>query len=309
MQDNQFFDHEAMKISLAEDLESGQSDPRLITGLRYWDDRVMMEAGNLITVAGATNHGKSSLALSVALSCAGRGIGVSYISLEDKFRLMRSRVIGWQAGINPRHLRRNDLRPEQRAWAQGGGIERLPTLPLVVRTDLRRVDDIVKNIHDAKELNHQMVVVDYVQAISGGKANDRRIQIGDYCAQIRDAGDQVGVTILMVSQIRRRANESDRPTLSMLKEAGELENASDAVVFIFRDDQDNRIESWVAKHKDDFTSSPWQLRRDMNWGGALVEVDAMGRAVAPFERHPWEETDDDRSSFEFGNGRADAPTR
>lgn len=290
------FDHREMKRALSEDLRDGVPDRGLRTGMQRWDERMMMEEGGLYTLAGPTNHGKSSLALALAMRAAETGVGVFICSLEDKFRLMTSRIVGWQCGINPRNLRRSVLRPEQHDWVMGGGIDRLPNLNIICRTDRRHIDDIVTSYDAAQELGCKLMVIDYVQGISGG-SGDRRIQVGEYCGKIRDAGDRTGIATLLLSQLRRRANETDEPNLSMLKEAGELENASDGVAFIFR--EETGIRCWVAKHKDDFDSSKWELRRDLNRGGVLVEVGPGGRALEPIRPPPWE-SDDDQNDSRFG---------
>lgn len=100
------------------------------------------------------------------------------------------------------------------------------------------IDQIEEKI---KETKPEIVFIDYLQLISGNKKKDRFSQIENICLNLKRIAKENEVIIFMTSQLSRAVESryDKRPMLSDLRESGAIENISDVVVFLYRDEYYN----------------------------------------------------------------------
>ena len=103
------------------------------------------------------------------------------------------------------------------------------------------------------------VVIDYVQLLGSFNVQRRDLAIGEVIRTCKDLSKKYKVPFIVLAQVRREVeNRSDkRPGLSDLKDSGSLEQAADAIFFLYRDEYYNKYgefpgitELIVAKHRD-----------------------------------------------------------
>ncbi len=105
-----------------------------------------------------------------------------------------------------------------------------------------------------------LVVVDYLQLMSGDRRSENRVQEVSYISrQLKIMARELDVPVLAAAQLSRAVEQrQDRqPILSDLRESGSLEQDADIVMFINRpnkDDQDSPYQDLakiaVAKHRN-----------------------------------------------------------
>jgi replicative DNA helicase len=110
------------------------------------------------------------------------------------------------------------------------------------------------------EFGLDLVVVDYLQLMQGDSRTDNRVQEVSYISRsLKVLARELNVPVLAAAQLSRaveqRANK--KPQLSDLRESGSLEQDSDIVMFIYREDLDNPdslkknvAEIMVSKHRN-----------------------------------------------------------
>ena len=84
-----------------------------------------------------------------------------------------------------------------------------------------------------------MLVVDYLQLISGTGRRDNRVQeMGEISRSLKGLARDLDIPILACSQLSRAIEQrpTHRPLLSDLRESGSIEQDSDVVAFIYRED-------------------------------------------------------------------------
>lgn len=82
-----------------------------------------------------------------------------------------------------------------------------------------------------------MVVVDYLQLISYSMSGRSREQEVSYVTRaLKNLAKELDITVLALSQLSRNVSKRDggRPTLADLRESGEIEQAADTVIFVYR---------------------------------------------------------------------------
>jgi replicative DNA helicase len=259
--------HSTLQDSLAH-LEALFERDGQLTGVRsgFRDlDEVLLgwQPSNLIVVAARPGQGKTAFALGTATHAAlHERRPVVFFSLEMGYLELTQRILAAVAGVDSRLLRTGRI-PET-DWAKiSTAVGLLADAPLFIddnphltvmdmRAKCRRLQ--------AQHGDLALVVVDYLQLMSTGrKAESRQVEVSELSRGLKVLARDLDVPVLALSQLNRsleyRADK--RPMLADLRESGALEQDSDVVAFIYRDDTyhpdspDKGVaEVIVAKHRN-----------------------------------------------------------
>ena len=88
----------------------------------------------------------------------------------------------------------------------------------------------------------QLVMIDYLQLMSGsGRSDSRQQEISEISRSLKSLARELNVPIIALSQLSRAVEqrENHRPVLSDLRESGAIEQDADVVMFLYRDDYYN----------------------------------------------------------------------
>ncbi|MBA3534519.1 MAG: replicative DNA helicase [Ardenticatenales bacterium] len=196
-------------------------------------DRLLggFQAGDLIILAARPSIGKSALALSIVESAAIKhGARIAVFSLEMGVDQLAQRLISSQTGIDAQRLRVGPIYEEDLERV-GFAVEVLgktrifvdespAVTPMEIRTKLRRL---------VSEYGLDMVVIDYLQLMSGGKGNENRVQEISYISRaLKELARELKVPVLALSQLSRsvESRQDKHPLLSDLRESGCLAGES-----------------------------------------------------------------------------------
>ena len=105
-----------------------------------------------------------------------------------------------------------------------------------------------------------LVIVDYLQLMSGDRRSENRVQEVSYISrQLKILARELDVPVLAAAQLSRAVEQRDdkQPILSDLRESGSLEQDADIVIFINRphmhdknDSRRNLATLAIAKHRN-----------------------------------------------------------
>jgi replicative DNA helicase len=230
-----------------------------------------LQKSDLLIIAGRPGMGKTGFMLSVAKNAAQKyKKHVAVFSLEMANEQLVQRLIAQETGIDTQRLRTGQL--EDHEWGKfNEAVEILgdtqiwlddtPAItPLSLRTKCRRL-----------HMEHQLdlIIVDYLQLMSGDLRTDNRVQEVSYISRnLKVLARELNVPVLVGAQLSRAVEQraDKRPVLSDLRESGSLEQDADIVMFIHRPDamdedspRHNIAEIIVAKHRNGPTHSGIEL--------------------------------------------------
>jgi replicative DNA helicase len=238
------------------------------TGFIDLDRKLMgLQPSDLLIIAGRPGQGKSGFLLSVAKNAALlHKKHVAIFSLEMSNEQVAQRLISQQTGIDSQHLRTGKLDDNEMdlfvhsievLGSTHIFLDDTPAItPLALRTKCRRLH---------MEFGLDLIILDYIQLMSGDTRTDNRVQEVSYITRsLKVLARELNVPVLAAAQLSRAVEQrtDKRPVLSDLRESGSIEQDADIVMFIYRPDQyekdtvkQNIAEIIVSKHRNGPTGS------------------------------------------------------
>jgi replicative DNA helicase len=185
---------------------------------------------------------------------------VLVFSLEMGHVELTQRILSSESEVDSTKIRNGKL--SESDWAKiGRAIGRLE-VPLYL-DDNPRVT-VMEIRAKARRLKMQrgdlgMIMIDYLQLMSGSaNAENRQLEVSEISRNLKILARELEVPIVALSQLSRNleARSDKRPMLSDLRESGSLEQDSDVVMFLYRDEVYNKespdrgaAEVLIAKHR------------------------------------------------------------
>lgn len=219
------------------------------TGFKKMDECLGgFHPSDLIILAGRPSMGKTALATNLAFNAARtalekkEGGAVAFFSLEMSSEQLANRILGQETGLSSDLIRRGDIGKSDfpRLVEVSNHLNSLPffiddTPALSVaalRTRARRLK---------RQEGLGMIVIDYLQLLSspGRKSAENRVQeLSEITRGLKALAKELHVPVLALSQLSRAVEQRDdkRPQLADLRESGSIEQDSDVVMFIYREE-------------------------------------------------------------------------
>jgi replicative DNA helicase len=199
-----------------------------------------LQPSDMIILGARPALGKSTLALNVSLNAAKDGATVGIFSLEMSREQLALRVLTADAEVDSHRLRLGlyTEAEEQRIIDSLGQLSEL-----AVYIDDTPLQGMVEMFNKASRLSLEhgldLLVVDYLQLIQGRGRGDNRVQeISEISRSLKGMARELRVPLIICSQLSRTVENrpGHRPQLSDLRNSGSIEQDSDVVIFIHRED-------------------------------------------------------------------------
>ncbi|TSC93844.1 MAG: replicative DNA helicase [Parcubacteria group bacterium Licking1014_1] len=239
----------------------------LSTGFKDLDNILAgLQKSDLIVLAARTSMGKSSLALDIARHVAifeNKPVGL--FSLEMSKDQIADRLISSQANIDLWKLRTGRLRDSKEdndfsRIQHAMGI--LSEAPIYIddagSVNILQMRAMARRLQANKGLG--LIIVDYLQLMEPtNKFQSAVQQVTEISRALKTLAKELNVPVLALSQLSRavESRTPQIPRLSDLRESGAIEQDSDVVLFIYREDRydenslkKNIADVIIAKHRN-----------------------------------------------------------
>jgi replicative DNA helicase len=267
------------------------------TGLTGLNEKMGgLHKSDLLILAGRPAMGKTSLATNIAFACAERfvqdrargiepekssGAPVAFFSLEMSSDQLATRILAEQSEVNGEALRMGKISDDDFTRLARASTD-LAALPLwiddtpglsiaALRTRARRL----KRQHGIG-----LIVVDYLQLLSGSKTSgsDNRVQeISEITRGLKTLAKELQVPVIALSQLSRAVEnrEDKRPQLADLRESGTIEQDSDIVMFVYREEYYHGL-----KQPD-----PEDTEKHAKWREKAEKIFGLAEVIIAKQRH------------------------
>lgn len=207
----------------------------IMTGLNIFDSRYGWHRGDLVIVAGATSQGKSTLASTVAFNMANAGEPIAYYSLEMSAKQLTARMMARCTQVSSSTTLYAKLSDQEYKQVYDGslGIKKLPIyFDEKNKTSFVNMCSSIRRM--VKRYGVKVVFIDYLQILANGSRDNRESLIGDMARDLKRLAVEENICICALSQLNRSKEEKGRPRLNQMRGSGQIEEACDMAVLIYR---------------------------------------------------------------------------
>lgn len=255
----------------------------IATGFTDFDAKTAgLQKSDLILLAARPSMGKTAFALNIVQHAAIRGnIPTAIFSLEMSKEQLVNRMLCSEAMLDAQRMRTGELTDTD--WPllieSMGSISQAPIYiddtpgisPMEIRSKCRRLK---------LEKGLGLIVIDYLQLMSGNGRNDSRQQeISEISRSLKAIAREMEAPVIALSQLSRACEQraDHRPMLSDLRESGAIEQDADIVVFLYRDEyyfpeteKKNQAELIIAKQRNGPTGTV-----NLTWFGQYTKFSGL----------------------------------
>lgn len=210
------------------------------TGFLKWDDKGGLQPGDLVILAADSSMGKTSLAITIARNAIEHDAGVAFYSMEMTKMQITARYISPITGIpSSRILYATDLTEKEQKKIKSAAGGRMEDKLYIDDESTSSLDNILMSIRMMKaRYNIKGAIIDYLQilGITGTQTRMNREQVlGSAARRIKNLAKELGVWIIALSQLSR-GKERTIPSLSRIRDSGQIVEAADVVLLLYRPD-------------------------------------------------------------------------
>ena len=200
-----------------------------------------LQKSDLIVVAARPGVGKTSLELNIALAAAHRFHQRTLVfSLEMSYEQVTERLVAQTSEINSQSLRFGQLTDAD--WPSlVQATSTLGEVPVWIDDTAGLSVGQVRAKARRFQAEHglDLIVIDYLQLMTSERRSENRNQeISAISQGLKNLARELNVPVLVASQLSRAVEQrtDKRPMLSDLRDSGAIEQDSDVIIFIYRED-------------------------------------------------------------------------
>src|ERR1700733_9866832 len=257
------------------------------TGLRDLNKKLGgLQPSDLLILAGRPSMGKTSLATNIAFNAAQayaqsngkEGAVVAFYSLEMSAEQLATRILSEVSEVGSEKIRKGEVRDtEFRRFVEAS--QTLASIPLYI--DDTPALSIAQVRTRSRRLKRQyglgLIVIDYLQLLRGtGSVESRVLEISEITRGLKALAKELSVPVMALSQLSRAVEQRDdkRPQLSDLRESGTIEQDSDVVMFVFRE------EYYIERRQPSEGTS-----EHMTWQAEMEKAHNIAEVIIGKQRH------------------------
>ena len=228
-----------------------------------------LQRSDLIVLAGRPGMGKTGMAMSIAQNAAVKfAARVLVFSVEMSGKQLAGRFVSMATSIDSARLRTGDFAKDDQdiALVMAACNELSNTSIFIDDTPAIRLNDVMSKARRTySEHGLDLIIVDYMQIMTTDESSKNREQeVASITRGLKQLARELDVPVIGLAQLSRsvESRADKRPMLSDLRESGSIEQDSDVVLFVYREDyyipdtdRQNVADILVAKHRNGATGT------------------------------------------------------
>lgn len=214
--------------------------------------------GDFVIIGAMTGQGKSGFMLNLMNDLMDRYQCI-YFNMEMSKSTIYKRLIAIRANV----AIDNVVKPQTEYQNQviNDAIQQIEDAKLIIEhkaNDIKQIKNILMKYKDKNR--HTILFIDHLGLTRADNTKSLYEQATEVAKQLRQMCLEYDCTIVSASQLNRGAYLSEKPSLSQLKDSGELENSASKVILLYRNESDknnktaiNKMNIDIVKNRDGVT--------------------------------------------------------
>ena len=244
LQDNRNVDSKSLS-DITKEYKDGYFKENDITknylGFDKLDDIIgSLEGGDVIVVGARPAVGKSALATQITSNLAKLGKRVGFYNLEMKNKQMYERFVVNESGLSLTRLKRAKafLGDEKERFDKANEVLSKAE-NIIITTGSKSASEIRA---ESRHMNYDVIIIDYLQLLKADTSykGNRYAEVGAISKSIKGLAMELNIPIILLSQLNRRSEGTDtkEPTMSELRESGDIEQDASVIVLLWNISED-----------------------------------------------------------------------
>lgn len=198
-------------------------------------------SGNLCVIAARPGVGKSAMALSIAENVARNTGKVLIYSMEMLDVELAERIIVRDGKITLDSLIDSEKLTEDDYGLVIESMKRKYDLPILINDSPNMT--VSKIRREAATIDGlKMIIVDFLSLMKAdGKYEKRYLEIGAISRELKMLAVELNIPIVVLCQLNREREASERPTLANLRDSGEIEQNANKILMMWYEDEEHHI--------------------------------------------------------------------
>lgn len=206
------------------------------------------QKSDLIILAARPSMGKTALALDIARQAAtGHNIPVGVFSLEMSAQQLVDRMLAAEGRVDAWKIRTGKIKTDEDFGRIRDALDRLSKAPIFI--DDKAMSTVMTMRAVARRLKAEqglgLLIVDYLQLMAPSRHYDSMVQqVTEISRSLKGLARELDIPVIALSQLSRAVEQRQgRPRLSDLRDSGSIEQDADVVMFIHREDKQQKSDS------------------------------------------------------------------
>ena len=221
---------------------SGQRKSGIPTGFRWLDAKGGLQRSDLVVIAAEFSQGKTSLAIDLCVNAARWGYPCVFYSTEMMSHQLMARIIAGHSGLSSRVILQEKITSSQMQYYDNS-VELVRRLPIYFDdTATINIERIITSIRTmVRKRKVAVAFVDYLQVLQTNEKNRNQNEeqfFGVVTRRLKNLAKELNICIVLISQLSRD-KKTVEPTLSRVRGSGQIAEAADMVLLIYRPEQYN----------------------------------------------------------------------
>jgi replicative DNA helicase len=210
--------------------------PGIEIGLRTFNKEIVLEPVDVMVIGARPAMGKTAFSVTLAVNMALRNnLKVAFFSLEMSNKQIMRRIVSNIAAIDSNRIKFGECSAtELKKINQVQELDELDNIKIFEGS--HSIKDITSIVSELKRTSGvDVIIIDYLQKIIPRSKGSRYEQVTEVSNGVKMIAQNMHVPVIALAQLSRNGAQIGKlPTLTDLKESGEIEQDASIVTFLHR---------------------------------------------------------------------------
>ena len=231
------------------------------------------EPGSLVTVGARPAMGKTAFALNLALQTS-KNYEVLYVNLEMSNVQIMQRFLSIKTGVELNKIKNKKLTDEEltRINFAVGDLQKskFKSMSCEDNNDFNFIVRKIKKQHEKNRL--KVVIIDYLTLMTASGFQSKNYEVEYMANRLKLLATELNCCIVILAQLNRAVEtrgSDKRPLLADLRDSGGIEQASNVVAFLHREDYYKKN---IEGRQKDFSTLEFIIRKNRSGELGTIEL-------------------------------------